>query len=230
MRLSSVERTAGPARAARPPRPRRNGFAGGPHGFTQARSAGRTELVGNRHDRRERRLDHIEAVFHNALGAYHALAHLEVAHERDHGQLHELRNPAAYDAGVPIGRLPAGEHEVAITQLADCRGENAGRAVGIAILEGGVGEQHAVIGPHGKAMLEDRARRLRPKGHDADPRLASGIPDAQRRFERLFIERAHDHLQARGREHLLRLLVDLEHAEGRLGIRHLLYANNDVHA
>ena len=101
--------------------------------------------------------------------------------------------------------------------------------MGVAALESGIREQHAVIGAHRKTVLEGRARGLGPERHDGDPCLCPRVPDAQRRFQCLLVERAHDHLQAGGRDDFLRRLVDPEHAEGRLRVRHLLYTDNDMH-
>src|SRR6185369_9545122 len=81
---------------------------------------------------------------------------------------HELGDGQAGDAIVPVSRLAAADNEVDVADLVDRSLERHGGAVAVAIEQGRVVEQDALVASHRQAGLDHVTRRLRSEAEDGD--------------------------------------------------------------
>ena len=103
--------------------------------------AGLDHTGGHAHDRGQRRLDLVVAGLGLALDADLAVADLDVLGERERRPAEQLGDLGGDGAGVAVGRLGGGEHEVDVAGALDRLGEHLGRGQRVGAGERVVGDE-----------------------------------------------------------------------------------------
>jgi hypothetical protein len=98
----------------------------------------------------------------------------------------------------------------------------------IGLVEGRVVDMDAFVGAHRQAVLDRVAVGVRTEGEDGDGGIGDLVLDTKSSFDAYRVELGRDGLDAGDWEDLLGGLVQFELRGGRLWVRHLLDAADDV--
>ena len=164
------------------------------HDPLERRVAGLDHTGGHAHDRGQRRLDHVVARLGLALDGDLAVADLHVLGERERRPAEQLGDLRRHRAGVAVGRLGGGDHEVDVAGALDRLREHLGRGQRVGAGERVVGDEH---GP-GRAHRERgaQARDLAVGRHRDEDDLAAArlLGELQRHLDAVGVGVVEDEL------------------------------------
>ena len=169
-------------------------------------------------------LEHLVAVLELFLDGegLGGLVVLEVFHVGDLRQVEVLGDLGTHLGGVAVDGLAAGDDEVEV-HGAEGTGDGAGGGEGIGAAELTVGEQDGAVDAHGEGLAEDGLGLGQTHGDDGDVGTVL-VLQLQGVLEAALVVGIHDRGYSLADERT-GLRVDFHLG----GVRHLLYANYDIH-
>ena len=94
------------------------------------------------------------AVLVDALDAHGLAVHSYAFCERQHRQIQQLADARAHHTRIAISGLTSGEYQINRAQFLERGSERDRRGVRVAVLKRRIGEQHAIVRAHRKAVFQ----------------------------------------------------------------------------
>ncbi len=186
--------------------------------------AGLDDTGSHAHDGRQRRLHDVVPGLGLALDRRLAVRDLDVLRERERRPAEELRDLRRDRAGVPVGRLGGGEHEVDAADPLDRLREHLRGGQRVAPGEGVVRDEDRLRGTHGERGAQARDLVVRRHRDERDLAATRGVGQLQGHLHAVAVGLVEDQLALP----LEGLGSGVELARrGRVG--DLLHADGDVH-